>query len=405
MLAVGATFIGLALLPARVVVEARGTVQTLSGGSDTAVVVVTAPFDGAILSIKRGSGEPVKTGDILAVMDTSIIAELHTSFVAELAAADAELLVAQTRADAEEIRAQFERTRAGGDLDIAKTEAAATGGMRDPLFADEFRHRRDAAKAFYTRSKSRLETIKELRRLGAVSDRAVADAEADATRTEAEFRAAEVAFQRSEAPFSDTMSAPRRHQAIVAANLAAITDRSTRSNFVAAKSVVLATEMRVRKIEVELDRIKGYLARAVIIAPRSGVVALTPGVEEGVAVGRGQPIIAVAPSDKRIAVAEVPEWAYTAFAEGSNIIARPAATDRVVISGRVLSRGFIIFEKMDIAGPVRFATAQVEFDTAPIPLPPGSTVMMESTHARGPLIWVLAKMITAPQNAKFALGW
>lgn len=404
-LAILGTFLGLAVVPARVVVEARATVQSLAGESDTGVVVVSAPFDGSIRAIRRASGETVERGDVLIVMDTSLIAVLHTAASAEFASAEADLEVARTRALSEEMRAKFDVARSQGERERARAEATATGGMRDPLFADEFRHRRDAARAYYLRTKSRLETITEVHRLGAVSDRAKSDALAEAARSEAEYHAAESALERAEAPLSDTLAAPRHRESASAATLAAITGLTTQSNVEAAAAAVVATEMRLRRAEVEVDRLEDYLNRAVIVAPRPGVVVLTPGVEEGVVLPRGQSLAAISPSEKRVAVAEVPEWAYSAFDVGAEIVARPEATDRVVIRGLVISRGFVVFEKLGLLGPERFITAQVEFDTAPIPLPPGSTVMMEATHASGPLIWVIAKTLTAPQNAKFALGW
>lgn len=402
---------GLSLVPARVVVEAHGTVDLMAGGmeGETATVVVAAPFNGTVRSILRRSGDAVESGTAVALMDTRPLAEERGVIVARLSAARAEHVSALERLVAEEADAALVRTRAEEEANVGLAEARVTGGNRDPRLSDQLRYERDAAEAGWVSARNRAARMRELRALGGVSERALADAEAYAGQAEGKYRAAQAAFERIVSPQSETMAAPALRRADAAVNAAAATRIAYRARVDAARAAADAAGERVGITEADLDRVEGRISRAALFAPAVGVVQIPEGIQNGTGLVEGQPVFSVRPAGTTVARVGVPEWAFTAFESGAAVVVRPTVSEGTRLDGRVLYRGTLVAEQRTAVGSQLIAQylapALVGFSDPPFALPTGSTVVVEVTFARGPLVWAVFHAVTAPEGAKLALGW
>jgi len=269
----------------------------LIGTVDANQVIVSAQVEGRIQKLLVDEGTPVKSGDLIAVLDPS---ELQ----AQEAAASA--TIASLQHKVAEMQHTEESTSGSTTSDVANAEAKVSSAKAQLL----------QAKAALDRTASDSRRVIELAKAGIASDQERVQAETNLQASQANVQAQQDLVTAAEAELKAAIA--RTHQAN------------------AAKSTVAATEADLKSAIAQKNQVAVRLGYTNVYAPVSGTVSVRAA-RQGEVVNIGAPIVTIVDLSDTWARAAIPET----YADhiGYADVLRVRLPGGTVTSGKVFFKG------------------------------------------------------------------
>ncbi len=366
------------------------------------VVSLAAKTDTRVQSIPVRTGDLVKKGQIVAILDKADLearveqakaaleaaksarhraeTELEmTKRQAAAAIAQAEAELAAARARLVEAKAQLEMHTHQHRNEVEKARAELARLKAGPRSQEIAQARADvrAAESELAKATASLRRMEKLHRQGAVSAQAL-----DAARTDKEVAEATLASARQQLSLLEAGSRPEDIAAAEAALAVALaksyegqmmrqeiatreaevrraeamlqTALSRKKEIALKEQDVLACRAAVTQAQAELESASARLADAVLRSTTDGVVVRGPGrsVHEGEVVGKGEPIVTIASTDRPLWInAGVTELAVAKVKAGQPVIIRLDAFPRRKFTGKVTKVGKATTFSADASSP------------------------------------------------------
>ncbi|HEV2402483.1 MAG TPA: efflux RND transporter periplasmic adaptor subunit [Candidatus Sulfotelmatobacter sp.] len=271
----------------------------LIGTVDANQVIVSAQVEGRIQKLLVDEGTPVKTGDLIAVLDPS---ELQ----AQAAAATA--TIASLRHKVAEMQHTEASTSGSTSSDVANAEAKVSSAKAQLL----------QAKAALDRTESDSRRMIELAKAGIASDQERVQAETNLQAAQATVQAQQDLVTAAQADLKSAMA------------------RTNQAN--AAKSTVAATEADLKNAIAQKEQAEVRLNYTNVYAPVSGTVSVRAA-RQGEVVNIGAPIVTIVDLNDTWARAAIPETYADHIGYGDLL--------RVRLPGGTVTKGKVFFKGVE----------------------------------------------------------
>ncbi len=262
------------------------------GAVEATEVNVSSKIPGRIAEISVDEGDPVRQGQVVAVLESEEISAKVRQAQAGLQATDAQMEQARLAVELEALRAEDQVRQAKAALEAAraKWEMAQNGARPEEIRQAE--QAVEAAKAQFMVAQKTWNRLKALAEEGVIPQQKADEAEGT-------FLAAQAQLQAAEAKLQLAKDAVRKEEKQAAwAGL-----KAAEANLQLAEHARMQVELRKRDLEAlrakrmanwaQVDEARAYLKQTLLRAPSDGVVSRKMA-EAGETVAAGMPVLTIA---------------------------------------------------------------------------------------------------------------
>lgn len=262
------------------------------GAVEATEVNVSSKIPGRIAEISVDEGDPVRQGEVVAVLESEEISAKVRQAQAGLQATDAQMEQARLAVELEALRAEDQVRQAKAALEAAraKWEMAQNGARPEEIRQAE--QAVEAAKAQFMVAQKTWNRLKALAEEGVIPQQKADEAEGT-------FLAAQAQLQAAEAKLQLAKDAVRKEEKQAAwAGL-----KAAEANLQLAEHARMQVELRKRDLEAlrakrmanwaQVDEARAYLKQTLLRAPSDGVVSRKMA-EAGETVAAGMPVLTIA---------------------------------------------------------------------------------------------------------------